>query len=502
MKRLISAKYFQISAGVIVALMAISIVPTSWAAEDCTEEQLQFEQSIIEFSDLLAQTEGVSAGGMRQVFPIVKQKEDNLSIYHDLLSACNDSVKEEALSASLTPEDPDLEECPDCVQDPEIIQAIDEQIAAKEEVLFKAQQDLDISLELIDQTKKKFSEDLKNGLISACSLSSNPQVVNITNRLSDTILDSPFDCQGSGGMRNLAEALSNLHTEYDLQLKGLMIAQLKRDNVQKELNPLITEKSNFIKSNTDCIDRFLANKCQEREAPEEADVSDEPEIEAEVEVETKVETEDELIIDDGKALENFSSIVDEAFPKGSKKASFSDLSGVQNEEVKTALVNLGDRGLFLGIGGATLPETQSRPSGANQSLTRAELAQLLYRGGSQLSSYKQLVQPEAPVFDDVELKAWYSHPFAWMAQNGFFKQGRPSATVNNAEAVTAVRRWLGLAAPEMKAGQTWYDGEFGLLIVLDILPLDYAYGIADDPASRGFIALLIDRALELGKINP
>jgi hypothetical protein len=116
-----------------------------------------------------------------------------------------------------------------------------------------------------------------------------------------------------------------------------------------------------------------------------------------------------------------------------------------------------------------------------------------------LPGYSAAVNLNTRVFTDVDPQAWFGEPYAWMSQNGFYKQGRPADTVNIAEAVTAVRRWLRMPEPTIRSGQVWYDPEFDALIKAGILDSRTRYGLPYAAATRGFVAFMINNAIQQGQ---
>jgi|CXWL01.1.fsa_nt_gi hypothetical protein len=479
-------------------LALVFTVPLAQAETDCREKEKAYDLALSDFSSLYDQMTNLSVSGFRQLFPTFQQREQAMVSRRDEMTACIKLRDEEAARvAVVVSSELETVKCPDCSIWKTRRDAKNAEVVLKEAELLKAKTDLETAQKSVEQTEKDFAAKLSSGEIPGCSATvSAGQTTGSTSQLSGTILKSNFDCRGDQSLRSLAAALDAIREAYKRQLNDVSAAQKIRDLRQGELSLLIQVRNNLAASLDACLKKILDTTC----TPTQQIPAPVPFIPVTpITPVTPVTPEPVVVGTTETALVSFSATVETTFPQGSARATFSDLAEVKNQSIVTAVIDLGDRGLLLGMGGEDLPSSQPRPSAAAKSLLRAELAQLLYRGGSQLTGYKPLVPPNVAVFADVSLDAWYSDAFAWMAQNAFFVQGRPSATVNNAEAVTAVRRWLGLAAPVQESGKTWYDGEFALLIELKILPADYDYGKPDDPATRGFIALLIHKAIELGR---
>lgn len=392
----------------------------------------------------------------------------------------------------------DEADCPDCDEIRADLEQAKEDLAAAEQDLNNARQRQKNAEDALSQ----FNTDLRNainGLGAAnCEVVADYKTVNVASgQAAGIMMGQHFHCKSEQAIEDFLEAIRNFrqsHRRYNELLKDIEDAKADVADLEAEVDLLKDEVAALEDELEECLKIRAELNCDRVEeiplpplpsGQEYASVT--PEDRAAI---LYSGYEDELV--------TFSRSIEDAYP-AAERIAFSDLNEEDDLRFRAAVEALGERQLLLGSGGAALSANQPRPSGIDDPLLRADLAQFLYRGGKILPGYRAAVNLNTRIFSDVDPAAWFGEPYAWMSENGFYKQGRPADTVNIAEAVTAVRRWLRMPEPVLRSGQVWYDPEFDALIKAGILDSRTRYGLPSALATRGLVAFMINNAIEQGQ---
>lgn len=392
----------------------------------------------------------------------------------------------------------DEKDCPDCNEIRADLEQAKQDLAGAEQDLQNAQQIQKSAENALNQ----FNIDLRNAInglgAAKCEVVADYKTVNLQNgQAAGVMMGTHFYCKSEQSIKDFLDAIKAFrqnHRKYSELLKEIADAKAKVADLEQEVSLLKDEVGDLEDELAECLKIRQELECDKEEEvplpalpPGQEYANLQPEDASAI---AYFGYEDELV--------SFSRSMEQAYP-AAERIAFSDLNKEDDVRFRAAVEELGKRRLLLGSGGANLREDQQRPSGIDEPLLRADLAQFLYRGGKVLQGYRAVTNANARVFADVDPSAWFGEPYAWMSENGFYKQGRPADTVNIAEAVTAVRRWLRLPEPTLRTGQVWYDPEFDALIKAGILDSRTRYGVAYAPATRGFVAFMINNAIQQGQ---